>query len=144
MQKVTNLTGIPAVIERDTCTGVSNNCTPVTILESLDLPGKQVVGLGGGAGMSLYSSMSFDGRFVAFDDSGSSSAAIRDTCLQFGTNPGSVPGCVPKSVEFRKDAQGNFIANGVTNTAISGDGHYALYVYAPANFQQILIAPSTF
>lgn len=99
--------GYEEIYERDTCVGAPSGCAPSTIRITVTYDGSPV------NANSLTSSVSADGRYVAFDShatnilSGSSVCGgpsdcvfLRDTCI------GSAPGCTPTTIPISIDAQG--------------------------------------
>jgi hypothetical protein len=122
---------------RDTCAGAPSGCTPTTSLVSLGNDGSAGNSSSGNQGMSA------DGRFVAFASlasnlvPGDSETAggfkdifVRDTC--FGVASGCNPSTVRVSVTNTPNpaTQANDISD---YPAISGDGHYAVFLSAATN-----------
>jgi hypothetical protein len=135
----TNVNGIGNVYVRDTCTGVSGGCAPTTTLASLANDGS--VGNCGSPSQGL--GMSADGRFVAFDSIATNltpddnflacsyeDVFVRDTC--YGVASGCTPSTVRVSVTNSPNPQtpGNSISG---LPAISGDGHYIVFLSAATN-----------
>ncbi len=124
------------VYVRDTCTGPSapSGCTPKTTLVSLALDGSSE---GHGDSFVPYATaISADGRFVQFGSKAQNlvtgatqaGAFVRDTCV------GAPAGCVPSTVLVSVDSMGNQVAapssassTGLTDSALSRDGHYVAF-----------------
>jgi len=118
---------------RDLCTGVNSpfGCAPSTELVSATTSGELAI-----AGDSGSSSMSADGRFIAFASSAANLVAgqtgsglqvfVRDTCA--GLTAGK--SCIANTAEIPVDA--NYQASGseAKNPAISADGRYVAFVAA--------------
>jgi len=134
-----NVNGKGNVYVRDTCTGVPAGCTPTTSVVSLANDGS-VANCGS---PSQGISMSSDGRFVAFDSiatnlvpddtfpaCGFEDIFIRDTC--FGVASGCTPSTVRASVTNTPNPETQ--ANNISGyPAISGDGHYVVFLSAATN-----------
>jgi len=133
----TNVGGMGNIYVRDTCAGAPSGCTPTTSLVSLGNDGSAGNSSSGNQGMSA------DGRFVAFASlasnlvPGDSETAggfkdifVRDTC--FGVASGCNPSTVRVSVTNTPNpaTQANDISD---YPAISGDGHYAVFLSAATN-----------
>ncbi len=135
-----NVNGKGNVYVRDTCTGAPAGCVPTTSLASLANDGS-VANCGS---PSQGVSMSSDGRFVAFDSIATNlvpgdgfpacsfeDVFVRDTCF------GVAAGCIPSTVRVSVTNQPNpetpgFAISGYP--AISGDGHYIVFLSAATNF----------
>ena len=120
------------IYERDTCIGAPNGCVPSTIPISVTYDGSAP------NQNSRTSSISGDGRYVAFDTSATNILAtndpvcssqecvfLRDTCI------GAPTGCTPATTLISLDANGNQ-ANGA-NPGMSPDGRYLTYASSTAN-----------
>ena len=126
--------GAPQIYLRDTCIGSgTNDCIPRTILISQDASGRP------GKGASLQSSISRDGRYIAFDSmasnlvpgtfSGASNIFLRDTCL----GESASGDCSAFTAIVSVDAEG-LAADGASFTpAISGDGRYVAFATRAGN-----------
>jgi hypothetical protein len=133
--------GCAAVFVRDTCAGAASGCTPATSLVSLANDGS--VGNCGSPGHGGGTSMSADGRFVAFgsiatnltpDDNfpacGWEDIFVRDTC--FGVTSGCFPSTVRVSVANTPNP--GISANAIsTSSAMSADGHYVVFISPATN-----------
>jgi hypothetical protein len=135
-----NVNGKGNVYVRDTCTGAPAGCVPTTSLASLANDGT-VANCGS---PSQGVSMSSDGRFVAFDSIATNlvpgdgfpacsfeDVFVRDTCF------GVTTGCVPSTVRVSVTNQPNPETPGFSISgypAISGDGHYIVFLSASTNF----------
>lgn len=126
---------------RDTCNGASTGCTPTTFLVSVANDGS--IGNCGSPGHNGGTSMSADGRFVAFgsiatnltpDDNfpacGWEDIFVRDTC--FGVTSGCTPSTVRVCVaNFRQPGTS---ANSLSShAAMSADGHYVVFLSSATN-----------
>lgn len=115
------------VFVRDTCTGVSNGCTPHTILGSI-LPGE--VGSGGG-----FPVIAASGRYLTFDSNGGGNLVqvyLRDWCF-------SAPsGCVPKTIPISVNSIGAAGNEGADPQSLSASGQSVGFVSYSTN----LIDPS--
>lgn len=123
------------IYERDTCIGAPAGCTPSTIPISVTYDGSAP------DHHSRTSSISGDGRYVAFDtdadnilpnssacDTGlvySSCVFVRDTCI------GAPAGCTPSTIPVNVDANNNIL--GGNNPGISPDGRYVTFDYNPSD-----------
>ncbi len=120
------------IYERDTCIGAPAGCTPSTIPISVTYDGSPV------NGQSRDSSISGDGRYVAFDSgatnilssstvcySGYSCAYLRDTCI------GAPAGCTPSTIPITVDANGNTVKGG--SPVVSPDDRYVAFGSGAAN-----------
>ncbi len=121
--------GYQQIYERDTCIGAPSGCAPSTISISVTYDGSPA------NGHSRASSISGDGRYVAFDTtatnilpndtvcaSGSvfqSCVYLRDTCI------GSPGGCAPSTTLITVDANGN--PAGGQGPGISPDGRHVTF-----------------
>jgi len=148
------------IYERDTCIGAPAGCTPSTISISLTYDGSPA------DGNSRISSVSLDGRYVAFDSSaskilnfpgaaalcnayaGADCVYLRDTCI------GAPPGCTPTTTLVSTLLNGDPAGGG--NPSISPDGRYVgfnstgtepginnVYVYDTCNGAPPGCTPST-
>jgi hypothetical protein len=132
---------------RDTCNGAPTGCTPTTFLASVANDGS--IGNCGSPGHNGGTSMSADGRFVAFgsiatnltpDDNfpacGWEDIFVRDTC--FGVTSGCTPSTVRVSVaNFRQPGTS---ANSLSShAAMSADGHYVVFLSSATN---LLLTPT--
>jgi Tol biopolymer transport system component len=126
--------GSPQIYLRDTCLGAAaNDCVPRTILVSEDAAGRP------GKGASLQSSISRDGRYVAFDSiasnlvAGSFSRAsnifLRDTCQ--GESAGR--SCTPFTGLVSVNSEGAAADGASFAPAISGDGRYVTFATRSGN-----------
>jgi len=122
-------TAFAQIYERDTCIGAPPSCTPSTIPISVTYDGSPV------NDNSFNSSVSGDGRFVAFDSkawnildfpgaeqicSGSLVCVyLRDTCIGAGS------GCKPQTVIVSTTTGGEYEDGG--NDVISPDGRYVTF-----------------
>jgi Tol biopolymer transport system component len=124
--------GAGDVFVRDTCIGATG-CTPSTIRVSVDTTGAQ------GNDHSFFSSISGDGRYVAFASqatnlvSGDTNAVrdiyVRDTCI-------GATGCAPSTTRVSIDSNENQASgesNGSFAPAISADGRYISFVSSANN-----------
>ena len=122
------------IYERDTCIGAPSGCKPSTIPISVTYDGSTV------NGHSRYSSISGDGRYVAFDSSATnimsntdvcggvpspSCVFIRDTCI------GSQVGCTPSTALITIAADGS--AAGGQGPKVSPDGRFVTFNSSSAN-----------
>jgi Tol biopolymer transport system component len=137
----TDVQGHSNIYVRDTCSGAATGCTPNTYLISLANDGS--VGNCGSPGHNGGTSMSADGRFVAFgsiatnltpDDGfpacGWEDIFVRDTC--FGVATGCTPSTVRVSVANTPNPGTS--ANSInTHSVISADGHYVVFISAATN-----------
>jgi hypothetical protein len=100
---------------RDTCAGVSGNCTPSTILVSQNPPTSYT------PGVLTNSAISSTGRHVAFS-SASAGLLLRDTCI------GAVGACTPSLVSL-----GNATTSAGLSSlpSINGDGSVVLFLSRP-------------
>ncbi len=119
------------IYERDTCIGAPAGCTPVTIPISITYDGSPV------DGNSRVSSISGDGRYVAFDSqaskivnfpqsaslcsatAGDNCVYVRDTCI------GAAAGCQPSTTLVSTLINGSPAGGG--NPTISPDGRYIVF-----------------
>ena len=118
---------------RDLCTGVNapSGCAPSTELVSVTTSGELAI-----AGDSGSSSMSADGRFIAFASSAPNLVAaqtgighqvfVRDTCV----GPTAGKSCIPNTAEIPVDAKYQASGSEAKNPAISADGRYVAFVAA--------------
>jgi hypothetical protein len=126
------------VYARDTCLGIAASCTPKTVLVSQNTTSGETAG---GASTLQGSSLDAAGRYVAFSSPSTDLVVsppvppgfnnyvyVRDTCLQFGANPGAVPGCNSSTVMVSKDLAGNPLAL-QSAWILSGDGHYLAFTF---------------
>ena len=118
--------GNQQIYERDTCIGAPAGCVPSTIPISVTYDGAPV------DNASLDSSVSGDGRYVAFDSEASNIVAsepsfcyaapgdaciyLRDTCI------GAVAGCTPSTILVSSLLDGQPAGGG--NPTMSPDGRY--------------------
>jgi hypothetical protein len=115
--------GYQEIYERDTCLGATSGCTPGTIRITVTYDGSAV------NGHSRDSSVSADGRYVAFDSSatnilpnsgvcapsaGYSCVFLRDTCV------GAPSGCTPTTYAISVDPNGSIVKGGYVS--ITPDG----------------------
>ena len=120
------------IYERDTCIGAPSGCVPTTIPISVTYDGSAP------NQNSRTSSISGDGRYIAYDTSASNILAVddpicstqecvflRDTCI------GAPTGCTPSTTLISIDTNGNQ-ANGA-NPDLSPDGRYLTYASSTAN-----------
>ncbi len=126
--------GVPQIYLRDTCIGSgTKDCVPRTILISQDTSGRP------GKGASLQSSISRDGRYVAFDSvasnlvagafSGASNIFLRDTCL----GESAASDCRAFTAIISVNSEG-FAADGASFApAISSDGRYVAFATRAGN-----------
>ena len=118
--------GNQQIYERDTCIGAPAGCVPGTIPISVTYNGNPV------DNGSLDSSVSGDGRYVAFDSMASnivaseptfcapySCAYLQDTCI------GATPECTPNTIVVSSLLNGQPAAGGIPT--ISPDGRYVGY-----------------
>ena len=121
--------GFQQIYERDTCIGAPTNCVPSTIPITVTYTGNPV------DNHSRNSSVSDDGRYVAFDSqasnivaaeppfcfaaAGNSCVYVRDTCI------GAASSCVPTTTLVSRLPDGEIAGGG--NPAISPDGRYLGY-----------------
>lgn len=123
--------GYQQIYERDTCIGAPVGCTPTTIPISVTYDGSPV------NGHSRDSSISGDGRYVAFDASasnilnfpeseaqcrayaGAACVFVRDTCI------GAPAGCQPKTTLISSTLSGQ--PAGGANPSISLDGRFVAF-----------------
>jgi hypothetical protein len=132
-----NVGGMGNIYVRDTCNGTPSDYAPTTSLVSLGNDGSVGNSSSGNLGMSA------DGRFIAFASlasnlvPGDSETAggfkdifVRDTC--FGVASGCNPSAVRVSITNIPNpaTQANDISD---YAAISGDGHYAVFLSAATN-----------
>ncbi len=124
--------GYQQIYERDTCIGAPAGCTPSTIAITVTADGSA-------PNMhSRTSSISGDGRYVAYDTQATNILAtddpvcasqecvfLRDTCI------GAPAGCTPTTTLISSDANGGQ-ANGA-NPDMSPDGRYLTYASSTAN-----------
>jgi hypothetical protein len=122
---------------RDTCAGAPSGCMLTTSLASLGNDGSAGNSSSGNQGMSA------DGEFVAFASlasnlvpgdtepaGGFKDIFVRDTCFE------AASGCVPSTVRVsvtntpNPETQANNISD---YPAISGDGHYVVFLSAATN-----------
>ena len=127
--------GAAQIYLRDTCMGVSApaQCVPRTTLVSQDESGH------GGKGASLQSSISADGRYVAFDSdavnmvsnpmNATSSVLLRDTC-QGAAAPDN---CVPSTRMLSAPWAGATGDGPSFAPAINADGRYVAFVTRATN-----------
>ena len=118
------------IYERDTCIGAPSGCKPSTIPISVTYDGSPV------NGHSRTSSISGDGRYVAFDSSatniiefpsatticstaGSACVYLRDTCI------GAMASCQSKTSLISTTVEGNPADGG--NPSISPDGRFVTF-----------------
>ena len=133
----TNVGGMGNIYVRDTCAGAASGCAPTTSLVSLGNDSSAGNSSSGNLGMSA------DGRFVAFASlasnlvPGDSETAggfkdifVRDTC--FGVASGCNPSTVRVSVT-NTPTPGTQAKDIRDYPAISGDGHYAVFLSAATN-----------
>ena len=118
---------------RDLCTGANapSGCAPSTELVSVTTSGELAIG-----GDSGSSSMSADGRFVAFASSAANLVAgqtgsglhvfVRDTCA--GLTAGK--SCIASTAEIPVDAKYQASGSEAKDPAISADGRYVAFVAA--------------
>jgi len=118
---------------RDFCTGANapSGCAPSTELVSITTSGELAI-----AGDSGSSSMSADGRFIAFASSAANLATgqtgsglqvfVRDTCA--GLTAGK--SCIANTAEISADAKYQASGSEAKNPAISADGRYVAFVAA--------------
>jgi len=134
-----NVKGQGNIYVRDTCAGAPAGCLPSTSLASLANDGTAANCGSPSQGLS----MSASGRFVAFDSiatnlvpgdtfpaCGFEDVFIRDTC--FGVASGCVPSTVRASVANTRNP-GTQADNISGYPAISGDGHYVVFLSAATN-----------
>ena len=133
--KATNLVdGVPhgarEIYLRDTCIGASASCTPNTFVASADVDGRP------GRLANLYSAISADGRYVAFDSVSSDSFTgvsgaqiyLRDTCVN-----ASLASCEP-STELVSVANNGDPADGRSEApSMSADGQWVGFVSKATN-----------
>jgi hypothetical protein len=131
-----NVGGMGNIYVRDTCEGASG-CVPTTSLVSLGNDGST------GNSSSGHLGMSAGGEFVAFASLASNLVPgdtepagsfkdifVRDTC--FGAASGCVPSTVRVSVTNTPNPETQ--ANNISDyPAISGDGHYVVFLSAATN-----------
>jgi Tol biopolymer transport system component len=126
--------GVPQIYLRDTCLGSgTKDCVPRTTLISQDASGHP------GKSASLQSSISRDGRYIAFDSvasnlvagtfSGASNIFLRDTCL--GASAGS--DCSAFTAIVSVNADGLAVDGASFGPAISGDGRYVAFATRAGN-----------
>jgi Tol biopolymer transport system component len=112
------------VFVRDTCAGATG-CTPSTMRVSVDSAGAQANGDSGSP------SVSFDGRFVAFesdaanlvtgDTNGLRDIFVRDTCT-------GATGCTPSTIRLSVNTTGTQATDGDSrNGSISADGRFVAF-----------------
>jgi hypothetical protein len=119
------------IYERDTCIGAPTGCVPATIPISVTYDGSPV------DGNSRVSSVSGDGRYVAFDSqasnivsfsqsvslcsatAGDNCVYVRDTCI------GAVAGCRPTTTLVSTLVNGSPAGGG--NPTISSDGRFIVF-----------------
>jgi trimeric autotransporter adhesin len=127
--------GYQEVYERDTCIGAPIGCTPSTVRVTVTDDGSPV------NGHSYDSSISTDGRYVAFDSvatnivpnsssacnnpPGNECAFLRDTCT------GAPTGCAPSTIPISLSSNGTIVGGGVAQ--ISPDGRYVTFGSNAAN-----------
>lgn len=129
--------GYQEIYERDTCVGAPSGCTPTTIRITATYDGSFV------NGHSRDSSISADGRYVAFDSSatnilpnsdacapsaGYSCVFLRDTCV------GASAGCTPTTYPISVDTGGNIVQAGYA--AITPDGRFVSFGSGANNIVQ--------
>jgi WD40-like Beta Propeller Repeat len=124
-------TGLTKIYLRDTCAGVSEGCTPQTILVSVGPGGAQP------DGASRSPSISADGRFVAFasdstnlvtgDTNGMTDIFLRDTCIN------APAGCVPQTTRISLGADGTEVNGPSSSPSISPDGRFIAFDSAAGN-----------
>jgi hypothetical protein len=123
--------GYQEIYERDTCIGAPSGCTPGTTRITVTPDGSPV------NAHSRTSSVSADGRYVAFDTNATnilpaSSACggtfgdcvfLRDTCT------GAPSGCTPTTIPVSVDAQGGIAPGG--NPQMSPDARFVAFTSFP-------------
>jgi hypothetical protein len=133
----TNLAPGPAstfqeIYERDTCIGAPQGCSPTTTRITVTSDGSAV------NAHSRFSSVSADGRYVAFDSQAtnilpetsacgglSSCVFLRDTCI------GAPTGCAPTTTTISVTTSG--IATGGGAPSMSGSGRFVDFASQSAN-----------
>jgi len=144
------------VYARDTCIGITVSCTPKTVLVSQNTTSGETAG---GASTLQGSSLDVAGRYVAFSSSSNDLVTpppggantyvyVRDTCLQFGTNPGAIPGCSPATKLVSKDLAGNPLAL-QSAWILGGDGHYLAFTFFDTidpgtSAEEVALVPTSF
>ena len=126
--------GYQEIYERDTCIGAPSGCAPSTIRITVTYDGSPV------NGHSRDSSVSADGRYVAFDSSAtnvlpnSSSCAasvgyscvfLRDTCI------GGPTGCTPETYPISVGMSGDIVQGGYVS--ITPEGRFVGFGSGAAN-----------
>ncbi len=125
--------GYQEIYERDTCIGAPTGCMPTTIRITVTFDGSGV------NGHSRDSSISADGRYVAFDSQATnlvpgtsvctgplgSCVFLRDTCI------GAPSGCNPATILISRAYDGS-VAGGA-NPSISVDGRFVAFNSNSAN-----------
>jgi Tol biopolymer transport system component len=117
------------IYERDTCIGAPAGCTPTTI------PITITAGSSAPNGHSRTSSISGDGRYVAYDTQATNILATTPSCAQEGlciflrdTCIGAPSGCTPSTSLITVDTlDGNGNPQGGNNPGISPDGRYVAF-----------------
>jgi len=115
--------GYLEVFVRDTCAGVTSNCSPTTILASIGMPGS--VRPSGGEAPSITA----DGRYITFDGAeldptetiGQANVYLRDTC----TN--ALDSCTPSTLRVSVANDGSE-ANAMSHSSkLTPDGRYVVF-----------------
>ncbi len=123
--------GAQDVFVRDTCFGVAAGCTPSTTKISVANDGSQ------SNGNSQRSSISADGRFVAFVSDATNLVAgdtspfpkifLRDTCHVAST------GCTPSTIRLSVALDGTAANNQSSLPALSSNARYAVFLSLASN-----------
>ena len=120
------------VYRRRICLPPQPNCTESTTLISVNTAGVE------GNGRSHNSSISANGRFVAFQSDSSNLFSgtnpgelifVRDTCFEAPASPA----CTPSTKPVSADTAGNIPSIGAFGPAISANGRYVAFVAAATN-----------
>jgi Tol biopolymer transport system component len=115
------------IFVRDTCLGIPTGCTPTTTLESMGVG--NAYGNGGQDGSSM-TSISADGRYVAFSSNSTNLVAqsvtvgsvyVRDTCTGATTN------CTPSTSLVSVANDGSLPNGGSHEESMSADGRYIAF-----------------
>jgi hypothetical protein len=117
------------IYERDTCIGAPTGCSPSTI------PITVTADVSATNGHSRTSSISGDGRYVAYDTQATNIFSSPPTCTKEGlcvfirdTCVGAPAGCVPATTLITVDTlDGNGNPQGGNNPGVSPDGRYVAF-----------------
>ena len=134
--------GVADLYIRDTCLGAPPGCTPTTIRASLTNAGAQA-----GVDGSVKSSLSDDGRYAAFESSGSAyvptdpsptfNVLVRDTCN------GAPAGCMPSTTRLSASFDGVPGDNLSFDPALSADGRFMAFTSYSSNLVPGATPPGT-